>query len=785
MYYLEITAAPVPRVDNPVTSPAAELAMRLENPSETVELRFHRQGGATRCYLGLPNRLAVCQAKSLLRDSGFLQREQNPPTATNVKLLLHRAVEQRPLVRPGKTPVQMLLPTPITADSRRCGAMLRMLSERKDGCGFVFYFRKASGMPLSLATHLHQLNPQEGSVCYDLLHSVCLFEAVGGIYGADEDVELLAGEALCSYCGMKPLRITSAPANEALFRRLQESLPMTGAIKALCSLYLDRELSVLADVTASAGLHGLPLNRDTIFGMVRMQKKPQGQTLQLGYTDAGEPVQIPLKLLRQHMFIGGAPNSGKGNQFFSMAMQLHKAGIPMLLIESAKEEMHHLAKVIDGLQVWQPKEGEYVLNPFALEGDITVGELRTSMLQAMRVCFKLDGPLEELFSKALNRCFIKNGFSDNSTISSPGVTPFGLSEFMEEYSLLLEEMGYSERTKQDMKTGGNVRLDKLFNQNRGVFDTVASVPITQLLSGKNLIQLNCLTSVEAKQMFASLLLISVSAFLRLRGKHCADRPLKLAIILDESHNLLQPVENVQGQSYSFAKDFANMLLELRSQGVALIIADQSANNIPGEITDVCATKVFMGSSVSNGIQENLRFLRADETALNHLYLLGSGEGIYVTPDMPTGAFFTTPNLIDHFGLEQDYPKKNAYLARNPRLTRETFHECSRCPASGSCSLQDKTAARQVAGSLNLQYGPSLSKLLAAKKTPERDKMVMGLLAKILTDLYPQPKLRRYCAAVQFLREFNRENPGMLSLKDMLENGEKVWKLQKSKENHGK
>ena len=779
MRYLRITAVPVPRDTNPVTAPAAELAARLGAGQGAVELRLHRHQGQTHCYLGFDSDILRKQAVTVLSHSGFLYSQEQPPAVPPTRQLLCRAVEQRAVVRPGQPPQQMLLPSPMIPTPARGAAVFQALSRMRDGTGLAFFFRRADALPLATISHLHRLAPEPGSVCHGLLNSTALLEALGCVYGSGEDLEILASEAVYTYPGLTAVTIPAAAVDSGLFGKIPAQNAVSTFLQPLRSTFLKEELDILADLS-SFGCHGFPLNKDTIFGIPMPMEQPKGKSIRLGFSAAGASMEIPLSRLRQHVFLGGPPGSGKGNQVFAFANQLHQEGIPMLLIESAKEEMHHLRRVIPDLQTWQPKAGEFVLNPFALAGDITCGQMRSSFLQTLRLCFKLDGPLEELFSDTLNRCFAKNGFTDDSTANDPGVKPFGLSEFMEEYAKLLNEKGYSDRTKTDMQTAGLVRLNSLFNQNRAVFDTIRSVPVQTLLQGENLIQLNCLTTPEAKQMFISMLFISICAWLRLRGRHCADRPVKLAIILDESHNLLQPATDSQGREFSFARDFQNMLLELRSQGIAIILADQSADNIPREIVSTCATKIFFGASTSSGIATSLPLAGTDETALNHLYLLGPGEGCYITYGMPTPAFFACPNVIDLFRLDEAYPRQNRYLTQtHPRFTLETYRECEACPARGRCTHPDKTAGTQAASVLYQQYGSQLRQLL---KQPKAEKEISGLLTRVLTQIHSQQKsdARRYCTLIQFIRDFNRENPESLGLEPLLKSSERVWSVLSNK-----
>lgn len=776
MRYLRITAVPIPRDTNPVTAPAAELAARLHVGQGPVELRFHRQGGKTLCYLGLDSDLHRKQAKAVLRDHGYLYAEEAPTAAPLTRQLLCRNVNQRAVVCAGSSPQRMLLPATVTSRSTQHAGILQALSHAADGCGAAFLFRRTDSLPLNTASHLHRATPAEGSLCHTLLTNTELFEAVGCVYGNAEDLPILVSEAIYAYPGLTNLTIPASPIDSKLFTQLAADNTVPPMLQPLRYTYIKEELDILAKLTSSHPSL-FPLNKDTLFGIAPPVEIGTDSSIRLGFSAAGEPMEIPLARLRQHLFIGGPPGSGKGNQLFAFANQLHAEKIPMLLIESAKEEMHHLRKVIPDLQIWQPKEKEFVLNPFALEGDITCGEMRSSLLQTLRICFKLDGPLEELFSDTLNRCFTKNGFTDDSTLNSPGTTPFGLSEFMEEYTQLLNEKRYSERTRNDMRTAGLVRLNSLFNQNRSVFDTIRSIPVPTLLQGENLIQLNCLTTPEAKQMFISILFISICAWLRLRGKHCADRPVKLAILLDESHNLLQPATDSQGRVYSFARDFQNMLLELRSQGIAIILADQSSNNIPQEIVDTCATKVFFGASTASGITTSLPLVNTDETALKHLYLLEPGEGCFITYGMPTPAYFYCPNMIDLFHLEQSYPRQNQYLTqKHPRFTLEAFRECGKCPARGSCTHADKIAARQSASVLCQNYASQLGKL-TENSQQDNHRQISTLMTRILTDIYlKHTGPARYCTLVQFMRDFNRENPASLGLEAMLSNSQKIWTI---------
>lgn len=762
--YLEITSVPIPRLSNPLSAPAAALLGRMQD-GEVLELRYHRNQHRIRCFLGLPSRDYLKQAMMTLKAHGYTFEPDSQPEPVRTTLLLGRNIQNHYLLRPDTPPKQLLMPVPMAFDPQRADALFVALNHADAGSGISFFFRRILHLPLNTVTHLHRMDAPKDSVIHRLLYAPECFEFTGCVYGSPQTVRLLTSEVCYALSGLSQASVSSHAVEPALLGRFSNP-ELPDHLMNLTALLLPEEAAALTDLSPSAGVYGLPFNKDTLFGIPK-PRSPVSDGLRLGFEASGDPVDISLWDLRKSMLIASPPGHGKGNMIFSFAYQLHEAGIPFLLIESQKNEQHALHRMIPGLQVWRPKEQEFVFNPFALPDTITLGEYRSSLLTMLRQAFSLDGPLEFLFADAMNRAFARNGFRDDSTVLTPGTVPFGLSEFMEEFTRLLNEQNYSARTQQDVKTAGLVRLQSLFNQNRAVFDSVCSVPLPQLLQGENLLQLNCL-SEEAKQMFASLLLISIGAWFRLRGKHCSDTPAKLVIIVDEAHTLLREMEDAQGKRYSFAREYSNMLLTLRSQGIAFITVTQTTGTLPRLIADICETKLFLGSSPYSGIGDYREVLHADDTALNHLYLLGPGEGVYCNSTCPAGIYFKSPNIIDGFDLHKEHPRNNAFLKAHPRFTLETFAQCASCPAKGTCTHSDKIAARREAAVLL----PRLTELFASSD-PEKQKLARQRLFSHIT-LQTGSNAQRFCTLIQFLRDYNRIHPGVLNPETFLSHGQGLW-----------
>lgn len=781
MFYLRITAVPLPRETNPINSPLAEISARLAH-DDCCEIRFVRKGNENYCFLGLTNPLQVKQCEHLLSLNGYLYTTEAPPACAGTEILLHREIERR-LVAGTSTPEEILLPHEIRTDATRTNAFFQCLSSVGEGSGVAFLIRRSKGFSQGTLTQLHRAKLPEENVFTQLLNADRAYEMVGAVFGIKSDLPYLLAEALYAFPSLTAVQVKTSPIDNSLFNLLDTSTNAMPFIKPLCRTYLKSELEALSDLSISAGKHGLRINKDTIFGIFPCEKrKIEIPALMLGRSEAGKPVEIPLDKLTQHMFMGGASGSGKGNELFFIVNQLHENKIPTLIIESAKAELHHLRKTIPDLKTWRPEENSFICNPFALQGDITLGEMRDAFMQIMKLSFKTDGPLEELFSQAMNNCFVKNGFSDTAKIGD--AKPFGLHEFIMEFNHILNETDYSGKTRADIKTAGAVRLNSLFNMNRGVYDTCNTIPVEELLTGYNLVQLNSLTTVEAKQMFASMLLVTIGAYLRLRGKH-SDGKLRLAVILDESHNLLQAFTDSEGKEFSFAKDFCNMILELRSQGIGFIVCDQSANHIPKELVDSCQTKVFLGGDLSNGIKNYTDALGGDEASFRNLYPLGAGEGIMITEKMPQGEYFHAPNVIRLFRLnETDYKARNRYLEAHPRLAIETFSECSICPARSHCTKEDKIAARQLSSLLCQQNGNKIKKLFNKLNAEGNKERLSKTLDGVMFEIYNSTngnESRRYCTTVQFARELNRSYCDAYSVKTFIGKGNEIWKFLDEKE----
>lgn len=766
--YIEIRCMPLPGEPPECLSPAAALAGRFGKDSGTLELRLSRQGGRLRCFLGVDTWEDAEMAAAVLRDQRSIPEVPSGiPGRLETATLLLRSVEPQINAPVNRQHGPAILKTmPIREEELRLEELYRALSRMEDGCGFAFFFRRLGPPDLKLTAQIRRSRYLDGSLAEQLCTEQELYAFCGCIFGSETQTGLLRAELRYACPALAQHEIPATAVDAVSVWQQETRLPVFAGdpgIAALRKTILRSELTALTDLSTLPQRNGVPFNPDTLFPLQQTGVGASGELL-LGHGADGTEQRLPLSSLRRHMFLSGSPGTGKGNLIFSLARQLHTHQIPFLLIESAKLEQHHLRRTIPGLKVWRPSGGGYLMNPFSLPPGVTMGDYRASLLQMLRVCFRLDGPLEELFSSTLTQCFAKYHYTESSVLSDGVCLPFGLSEFMTEYNRLLTANGYAGDTRSNMRAAGITRLRKLFDQNPDVFDSVFSVPVSELAQGENLLQLNSLLTMESKQLFATILLISLGAWLRLTGSH--QPGLRLVIILDESHNLLSGVRSVNGEEYSFATDFQNLLLEMRSIGVGFVVADQSADNLPALIPDVCETKVFLGASRFSGIERYAEPLQMGSEAMNKLYILRPGEGVWYTAGMSSGAFLKTEHVLAHYDLSADYPAGNTYLQEHPELLLHTFQECCDCERKTLCSCGSRRIARQRALLLIQRHKAALNQTLShlysvsergsSEQVRAAEKRVDAVVCGIVSDVQRMADEHGLCVLQQFARIYGRE-----------------------------
>lgn len=243
----------------------------------------------------------------------------------------HAALEQDP---PEET--TFLWYKPLLIQTGVCEGIAQLFLARLrriKGCAVHLLVRRCSGLNDTVQRQLQTRTwPAESLPC-QLLTEGALFEAVVCISG--DPSGLLAAEVCTAFGGALTTENAKAPIDGRIFETAPCPSGVVPLYKPLCYAYLPYEAAALTSLTASAGQYGLPVNNDTLPGLLPVTTKGE---LLLGQDCKGSPVWMPLRNLPLGTAILGTPGSGKGNLLVTLAMQLAKKKIPTLIIENPDSE---------------------------------------------------------------------------------------------------------------------------------------------------------------------------------------------------------------------------------------------------------------------------------------------------------------------------------------------------------------------------------------------------------------------------------------------------------------
>ena len=270
-------------------------------------------------------------------------------------------------------------------------------------------------------------------------------------------------------------------------------------------------------------------------------------------SDGGSEVVIgcPLKSWTQHALIVGMPGTGKTTFAVNILTQFYKKGIPFLAIEPTKSEYRAMIDIVDDLQIFTPGNNNvspFIINPFIPPKGITVEQYIPSLLAAFKAAFSMDGPLEMIFLKAVNNCYIEYGWKKYSKYGDKDVKVFGMFEYILCFKKTMNAMNYNKETKSNIETAGLLRLMNLIEQNSNIYDTINTVPIEDLLSKPTVLELNSIDNDEQKSLIMALILSS--ACVHIKNNQIGDGKLKNVILIDEAHVLLDSGVDSEGSGSS-------------------------------------------------------------------------------------------------------------------------------------------------------------------------------------------------------------------------------------------
>lgn len=438
-------------------------------------------------------------------------------------------------------------------------------------------------------------------------------------------------------------------------------------------------------------------------------------------------IKLPLSDLPKHMFVSGTPGMGKSEFSISLVHRLHQKGIPFLVIEPAKNEYRALQGVIPNLQIFTPGKDHispFRTNLFMPPPNVALSSYKSTLKSFFEATASTADTLATLYADAIDLAYSSFGWLDFYTPEEAlanGAQVFSLSDFIKCYDMVFAARGYTNKNA-DIGVAGRIRLQKLLR----FFDSYESVPISDLLGHPTVIELNAIEHEVDKATIMCYLLMSILSYIN--SNFVGDGNLRQCIFLEEAHVLLdtnRKVSENQPNPSEVAKTLIlRMLKELRSVGVAFIIADQSPSAVGLDVVAMTGTKLSF-----NIVERNDRQILSDCMGLTDVQFdrLGRfipGEAYVRSSSLSYAEEVRTLLYRESHGIpisisDKELSKSITYW-QNPEnaIKLKPYPECrfnGTCKKSGTCDLHICAIARQITDFIYEQYRKELSNLELARE----------------------------------------------------------------------
>jgi len=476
------------------------------------------------------------------------------------------------------------------------------------------------------------------------------------------------------------------------------------------------------------------------------------------------------KAFTRHAVVVGMSGYGKTTYMIHLLLQFYEKGIPFLVVEPTKTEYRAIIDAIPELQIFTPGNSEIsplILNPFIPPRGITLEQYKPGLMTSFEAAFSMESPLTEIFQQAINDVYTEYNWKSNSKQGDKDVLPFGLHEFILTFKRIIRNSNYKADIKGNLEAAGTFRLIKLIEQNRSAYDVINTVPIEDLVSKPTIIELNAISNQEQKALLISLLLNNICLYTK--NNFVGDGSLKNVMMIDEAHVLLDP--NASGTNTSSSqitiKSIQNMIMEIRSYGTSIVIADQRPSQIGKDIignTEIKTSFKLIEPEERRLIAESTNM---DEATEDELTTLSVGEAFVYYNMLDHPQRITNKDSRKEKGIRLSIPddeimRKMHYWDDKQQLLKP-YGECDLCKYCTVCNRNLSNKATFFGSKYRLDYQKELSD---AESLKARMYNIDHYIEK--QDVKEDEKNQIIiCSAIKFVREVQRNTDIELS-KDVVE-----------------
>ncbi|MDG7016495.1 MAG: ATP-binding protein [Nitrososphaerota archaeon] len=311
---------------------------------------------------------------------------------------------------------------------------------------------------------------------------------------------------------------------------------------------------------------------------------------------SGRKVKIERDQLAKHVFITGMTGSGKTTSTFSLLIQLHRLGVPFLVIEPVKSEYRSLLTCVPDLQVFtigDEATAPFRLNIFEPPPRVKVQTHLEDLEAVWNASFVSYAPLPYVVKQVFAETYRACGWYLSEDVHGRAIT---FDDVQVQIAKVAKELGYERDVTMDIEAALKTRLRSLTLGGKGpLFGALSSTPLDEVLKRPTVIELKEIQNDEEKAFVAAMILMNLASFVQANGQ---SKKLKHFTLIEEAHRLLPNVSTEKGDPESadprrrMVEQFGEMLSEARAYGEGLGIVEQIPTKILPDAIKNTATKVI-------------------------------------------------------------------------------------------------------------------------------------------------------------------------------------------------
>lgn len=345
----------------------------------------------------------------------------------------------------------------------------------------------------------------------------------------------------------------------------------------------------------------------------------------LGKDTNGHDIFYPWTQLKKHVFMAGMPGSGKTNTMMYCISEMHKAGIPFLILEPAKKEYRSMS-TLDGMEdvsLFSPCANSMFpihINPFEFPVGMKLSDHINRLLDVFNGTFQLDPPFPLLLTEGIQNCYEElkwlPGMINTGKLKYPT-----MKKLYGHIEKLFDKYQYDSDVRKNLQSVLQVRIGSLMAREMGdIFDVEKSTLAPNEWMKRNIIiELASLGTAPSNFMMLLLMtLIRETLSIETYDPVEFNNKPRHVIFIEEAHNLIadtsvQPAGGMDPKIAATAYVMA-MLAEVRALGEGIVIADQLPTAMAPEVVKNTSLKIglrltsqderqMLGSSMSaDGVQ---------------------------------------------------------------------------------------------------------------------------------------------------------------------------------------